>query len=171
MKLNDPRIFEKKTGKYKGKFFIKGPTQSHQVIKKTCVICGQDYFCRKNKEHEEHSKYCTKECRGIADRGEGNPNWKGGKYPAAGGYVWVHSENHRGRGRDARILEHMKVMEDYLGRPLLPDETVHHKNGNRSDNRLENLELWNNRHPKGQRIEDKVAYAKEILALYGHLVK
>jgi hypothetical protein len=65
-----------------------------------------------------------------------------------------------------QVLEHRLVMEEMLGRPLTAEESVHHINGQRADNRPENLELWSSSHAKGQRVEDKVAWAKEILALY-----
>lgn len=65
--------------------------------------------------------------------------------------------------------EHRIVMEAILGRPLHKDETVHHINGVRTDNRPENLELWGNRHPKGQRIEEKVAWCLEFLSRYGEV--
>lgn len=69
-----------------------------------------------------------------------------------------------------RVLEHRIIMEKHIGRPLRGDENVHHKNGDRLDNRLDNLEIWSSFQPSGQRIKDKVAWAREIISLYAHLV-
>ncbi len=64
------------------------------------------------------------------------------------------------------ILEHRLVMEIELGRFLDKYENVHHINGDRLDNRIENLEIWSTRQPQGQRIEDKLRYAMELLIEY-----
>lgn len=57
-------------------------------------------------------------------------------------------------------------MEQKLGRYLLPGEKIHHKNGIRSDNSPDNLELWTKPHPTGVRVEDAVAYALSLLKTY-----
>jgi hypothetical protein len=85
-----------------------------------------------------------------------------GRYINPGGYVVLYEPGKKQPGR----LEHRLVVENAIGRPLLRTENVHHKNGNRQDNRLENLELWSKSQPAGQRVEDKVAWALEILSLY-----
>jgi predicted transglutaminase-like protease len=65
-----------------------------------------------------------------------------------------------------KVREHRWIMEQVVGRDLTSDENVHHIDGNRSNNTLENLELWTTKQPKGQRVSDKIAYSLEILQRY-----
>ena len=90
------------------------------------------------------------------------------------GYVTRHGYRVVPIPRDDRWLvhhnrtefEHRYVMAKMLGRPLTRDESVHHRNGDRLDNRPENLELWSRYQPKGQRISDKLDYAIELINRY-----
>ena len=66
----------------------------------------------------------------------------------------------------AKYKVHRVIEENRIGRRLLRHETVHHINGDRTDNRPTNLELWSSRQPPGQRVADKVKWARELLAQY-----
>ena len=93
---------------------------------------------------------------GLAANYEGlvpRPRSPDGFYTTADGY--------RARKVDGvQVMQHRLVMERVLGRKLDPRERVHHKNGVRSDNRPENLELWSVDHkdPAGIRLLDQIRH-------------
>lgn len=83
------------------------------------------------------------------------------------GYIRVYGyKNHPKADASGRVPEHTLVMEEKLGRYLYPGENVHHKNGVKTDNTPDNLELWIVSQPAGQRPEDLVEWAKTILDRY-----
>lgn len=126
---------------------------------KTCIGCGTP-VCNTN---------ITGRCQAcsVEYRREQRKLLPPRRYINAQGYAVLTSQwgvpNCDTRGR---VLEHVKVMAEMIGRPVVPGENVHHLNGVRDDNRPENLELWSRSQPAGQRVTDKVEWAKHILATY-----
>lgn len=90
------------------------------------------------------------------------PNGSGFKNNS--GYIIIRIDSLYGR---KQILEHRHIMSQSLGRELFPDETIHHLNGIRDDNRIENLELMSSSHFSGQRVKDKLAHARKMIERYG----
>jgi hypothetical protein len=126
---------------------------------KFCVECGGVIEWRKARhdrgegrsaDWHRPEKYCSLKCTGLAASARQADKARG-RFVDKHGYVLL--TNRKG-DNGYQQPEHREVMEKMLGRKLEKDETVHHKNGIRDDNRPENLELWKGRHGRGQRADD-----------------
>ena len=109
---------------------------------------------------------CFRRARGERNVRENHPSWKGGKH-IKDGYIFLLDKDHPNRNCMGYVAEHVLVMSKHLGRALIKGENVHHKNGQKDDNRIDNLELWSHSHSSGQRVEDKIKWCLEFLSLYG----
>ena len=107
------------------------------VAPKVCKFCGRSYTRDSYKRVSDfkESQFCGRKCYMLWRSGENHPNWKGGTKTRPDGYIRD--------GRTDRYI-HRLVMEEFLGRRLDSQESVHHINGNTSDNRLENLCVMTN---------------------------
>lgn len=145
----------------------------------TCVQCGKTQPMKKyGSPHRKqlfyrYQRFCNARCKGDYQIAQAAGRYERGEYKGhkKKGYVWLHVPQGANGGKKGNILEHRYLMEKKLGRPLLPTETVHHKNGQRDDNSDSNLELWSKAQPPGQRVTDKIAFAIDMLRLYPEYAK
>lgn len=106
------------------------------MITKVCDNCGKEFttypcYDKRNRKH----RFCSKECESVYRSYKNSSlGWRGGCVSKSTGYRYI-------RANGKQVEEHRLVMEKHLGRPLNRDECVHHINGNKLDNHIENLLL------------------------------
>jgi hypothetical protein len=133
-------------GDLKGRY--RSRTRAQQFV---CLRCKKTFWTGHKK-----AKYCSHSCHfknnTVNGKGELSHFWKGGVRVVPKGYAEVYVGDLPGTTRKYKRRNRL-VMEEMLGRELLPSEHVHHINGNKLDDRPENLELWTTNHPYGVRSE------------------
>jgi hypothetical protein len=142
-----------------------------EANKKVCYQRSRASHFKKKEYYNQKRRENYRKKRGISlddpfrkrKDGEGNIDTQGYKTITKRGHPNQMDEK-------GRIREHIYVMAEYLGRPLFKGESIHHKNGDRLDNRIENLELWSKGQPPGQRVEDKIKWYIEFLNQHGYKV-
>ena len=129
---------------------IKG---THHTIKSRKILTQRtkDWWASLSPEEKkkkiEKTIQSTKGKKGHFKSGKKHFNWKGGKFKHKLGYIFILKPEHPFANKCGYIREHRLVMEKHLNRYLMLGEIIHHKNGIRDDNRIENLELLSTNHP------------------------
>lgn len=149
---DNPKFYKDESGQWWGKY---AGNRTRKLAIRVCTQCGKKYLVRAS---NSITVYCSKSCFGQSKRGENNPSWISGRRITWSGYVSVIDHTHPNKNRNNCVLEHRLVMEKMLGRYLETYETVHHKNGIRTDNRPENLELWVKSQPYGVRFNEAIKH-------------
>ena len=134
------------------------PSTNRKKLRFECKCeCGNISYPTKNKLVKGLTLSCG--CYRKDRLGDNNPCWRGGKYKDKNGYYCV-------RMNGVYVFEHRHIWEQHYGVKLKPHQNIHHINGIRTDNRIENLELWDTLQPRGQRIEDKILFYKKLYDEY-----
>lgn len=141
------------------------PAPKKELLIKCCAVCGKEFENRK-----ASVACCSLSCARVLDaKRHGPSNWKGGVNRHSSGYLKELRKGHPRADSKGYVLQHRLVMEEGLGRKLEAHERVHHRNGIRDDNRLENLELWvvrgqSSKDPSGQRAVDLARHMLDSLS-------
>lgn len=128
----------------------------YKAEKFNCVLCGEESLKVKGKRNRSGRYYCSKSCaakdggglKGM--KGEAHYSWKGGRNVIKNGYIEIWAPKHPHARGGKYVREHRLVMEEHIGRYLEPHELVHHLNGVKNDNRIENLKIVTNETHKGE---------------------
>ncbi len=142
-------------------------------IEVVCEQCSSAFRVTAIEAESRQQRFCSPACGRAAQRRK-----PGERYIDRNGYAIITAPDGRS------MPEHRHLIEQLLGRPLYPDENVHHINGVRDDNRTDgplrlvddklrsgNLELWSRAQPSGQRVGEKLAWMAEFTQRYGHLME
>jgi len=127
----------------KGITFIRTKPKSGSSF--ICKTCGETFYRHPCEIKKGRVNYCSVKCRKLGNynpykKGILSSNWKGGT-TRIGKYIYIKSYDHPNKNSDEYVAEHRLVMEKFLKRYLTTNENVHHRNGIKHDNRLENLEV------------------------------
>ena len=128
----------------RGKYCSVPCWKKDQQTTKECIFCHKTFSGLKSvlKDQKLCSLQCTNKYKVGLNSGDRAYNWKGGKVLNKG-YIEIRlSSFERARRHKVRMPEHRLVMEKHLRRRLMSKEVVHHINGDKLDNRIENLKLF-----------------------------
>lgn len=139
--LTDESYRKRAGGKNKGRVYTKEQRLAQSLRMKGRI---SSFLGKKHKtETLEKMRLSRLGKPNLSIKGEKHPRWKGGRiYDGSKGYVRVYSPDHPFKSKTGYVSEHRLVMEKSIGRYLNSKEVVHHKNGIKDDNRIENLLLF-----------------------------
>lgn len=112
----------------------------HPKVKINCLNCGIEKLVWQSRIDMGKGKFCSTRCGKV---GKHNPQFIDGR-KHGDGYIKVLAPTHPNKDLSGYVPEHRFIMEQHIGRYLTEDEVIHHKNGKRDDNRIENLQLCAN---------------------------
>lgn len=117
-----------------------------KTVKNTCLECKKVFITIASEMKRGKGKFCSRVCyakyRKVSLLMEKNSNWKGGRYLNGAGYILLKNESHARSNSAGYVREHILSVSSFLGRALNKKEVIHHIDGDRKNNNLNNLFLF-----------------------------